>query len=309
MAASLCVLILTHNEDKHILRAIASVREIASEIYVIDSFSTDSTREIAEEAGATVVSHPFVNYSQQFQWALENIEIASAWTMRLDADEVVESDLVDEIRDRLDALPAHVTGINLKRKHIFFNRWVQHGGRYPLILLRIWRTGSARIEDRWMDEHMMLSGGSSVIFHGGFADQNLNDLTYFVDKHNKYATREAIDIINQRLGLFPRHDLITVRSTSFQASLKRWVKEGVYNKMPFPVSSTLYFLWRYLIQLGFLDGKSGLIYHFLQAYWYRFLVGAKVYELECSILHLSSKREILAELSRLTGHKLHELPD
>jgi hypothetical protein len=155
-----------------------------------------------------------------------------------------------------------------------------------------------------MDEHMVVWGGRTVTFNGGFSDHNLNDLTFFTDKHNKYATREAIDVLNQRLNLFPRDEALNAESASFQASAKRFVKERIYNRMPFTVSALGYFLFRYIFQLGFLDGRSGLVYHFLQGYWYRFLVGAKLMELEQAIAHLTDKRDIAAELSRLTGHKL-----
>lgn len=297
-------MILTHNESMHIQRSIESVKSIASEIFVIDSGSKDQTVKIAEENGAVVLHHPFVNYAKQFQWALDNAPITADWTMRLDADEIIEEDLQKEIQEKLHDLPTNVVGINLKRKHIFMNRWVKHGGRYPLVLLRIWRTGHGRIEDRWMDEHMVISGGETVTFKGGFADHNLNDLTFFTDKHNKYATREAIDVINQKLNLFARDESLNTESASFQASIKRIAKEKIYNKIPFTIAALAYFIYRYIFQLGFLDGRSGLIYHFLQGYWYRFLVGAKIMELEKAIEGMTDKKEILKDISRLTGHKL-----
>lgn len=303
-SGALCVVILTHNEKRHIARALESVRRIANEIFVIDSFSTDGTAELASHLGAQVLQNRFVNYAMQFQWALDHAPIQSKWVMRLDADEIVEPDLEQEIAAELAHLPQDVVGINLKRKHIFMNRWVRHGGRYPLVLLRIWRHGHGRIENRWMDEHMLVWGGRTVTFKGGFSDHNLNDLGFFTDKHNKYATREAIDILNQRLDLFPRDIELPAKATSVQASAKRWLKERVYNRIPFTLSTPAYFLWRYIFQLGFLDGRPGLVYHTLQGFWYRFLVGAKVMELESAISHLTDRREIVAELSRLTGHRL-----
>ena len=301
---SLAVIILTYNESMHIARALDSVAGIASQVLVIDSGSTDDTVRIAESRGATVLYHPFVNQAKQFQWALDNAPISAEWVLRLDADEIIEPDLASEITGKLPALPADVTGIILKRKHIVMNRWVRHGGRYPLLMLRIFRRGKGHIEDRWMDEHIVVDEGRTITFDGGFADHNLNDLTYFIDKHNKYATREAIEVLNQRMALFPRDESLNAGNASLQASLKRWAKEKVYNRLPFTVSATLYFLWRYIFQLGFLDGRSGLVYHFLQGYWYRFLVGAKLMELERAIAHLDDKQVILEELTRLTGHNL-----
>lgn len=300
----LTVIILTHNEEKHISRALSSISDIANKIYVVDSGSTDRTVEISENFGAVVLHNKFLNYAKQFQWALNNISITTDWVMRLDADEIIESDLSEEIKAKLPDLATDIVGINLDRKHIFMGRWVRYGGRYPLRLLRIWRHGQGRIEDRWMDEHMVTWGGRTVSFFGGFSDHNLNDLSFFTDKHNRYATREAIDVLNQKLNLFLCCEGLNSEGTSLQASFKRWVKGRIYNRLPFTVSATLYFIWRYIFQLGFLDGRTGLVYHFLQGWWYRFLVGAKIMELESAIAHLDDKIEICAELSRLTGHHI-----
>lgn len=80
--------------------------------------------------------------------------------LRLDADEIIEPDLAREIGEKLPRLPAEVVGVNLKRKHIFMDRWVRHGGRYPLVMLRLWRHGKGRVEDRWMDEHVVVWAGA-----------------------------------------------------------------------------------------------------------------------------------------------------
>lgn len=301
---TLAVVILTHNEARHIARALDHLAPIASEVFLIDSGSTDSTIEIAEARGASVLRNPWTNYAQQFQWGLDNAPITADWVMRLDADEIIEADLAAEIADKLNTLPPAVTGVNLKRKHIFMDRWIRHGGRYPLTLLRIWRRGKARIEQRWMDEHMLLTEGTAVTFEGGFADHNLNDLTFFTDKHNKYAAREAIDVLNQKYGLFTRDEALDARSASAAASGKRWLKEGLYNRLPFWVGPLGYFLYRYIVQLGFLDGREGLIYHGLQGGWYRFLVAAKIVELDRELRALTSAPERLAALERLTGYQL-----
>ncbi len=307
LPSKISVVILTFNEEIHIERSIKSVSTIATEIFVIDSLSNDRTVEIAESLGAFVLKNKFINQAKQFQWALDNAPITGDWIIRLDADEIIEADLSAEILKKLPTLPADVVGINLKRKHIFMNRWVKHGGRYPLELLRIWRNGHGRVEDRWMDEHVVVWGGRTVTFEGGFSDHNLNDITFFTEKHNRYATREAIEILNQRLNIYPRdHDYaLTRENSSFQASTKRFIKEKLYNHIPFSISAPLYFLCRYIFQLGFLDGRTGLIYHFLQGYWYRFLVGSKVMELELAIAGINDKSKIAEKISELTGLKIY----
>lgn len=300
----LAVVLLTFNEELHIERAIKSVADIADQIFVIDSISTDNTVEIAERLGAQVLTHAFVSQALQFHWALENAPITAEWVMRLDADEVIEADLAATIRRELDSLPADVAGVNLKRKHVFMGRWIRHGGRYPVTLLRIWRRGKARMEQRWMDEHMLLTEGCAVTFEGGFSDINLNDLTYFTDKHNKYATREAIEVLNQKYGLFARDEAMINKSEGSAAAGKRWIKEKFYNRLPFWVGPTGYFLYRYFIQRGLLDGIEGLIYHALQGWWYRFLVGAKVEEWDRELSSLNTAPARLETLSRLTGYRL-----
>ncbi len=305
--SALSTIVIAKNEERHIERLLRNLNDLGCRAFVVDSFSTDKTAILARSLGASVVQHPFVNYAQQFQWALDNLAIDAEWVMRLDADETLTPELINEIRRRLPLLPPDVTGVSLKRRHIFLGRWIKRGGRYPLTLLRIWRSGAARIEQRWMDEHMVLLHGRAVTFEHDFSDHNLNDLTFFTDKHNKYATREAIDVLMKRYSLGEEDEALMRQSASLQAAAKRWMKERVYNRAPFWLGPLGYFLYRYFIQLGFLDGREGLVYHFLQGFWYRFLVGAKVLEFDRALHPLADREARLAALARLTGYALADL--
>jgi glycosyltransferase involved in cell wall biosynthesis len=302
--ANIAVIILTYNEELHLARALRHVSGFAKEIYVVDSFSTDRTLAIAKEFGAQVLQHSFQNQARQFQWALENVPITAEWLMRLDADEIIEEDLAREIEKRLYELPREVTGVNLKRKTIFQGRFIRHGGRYPLTLLRIWRRGKAKVEDRWMDEHIYLLEGEQITFNGGFSDHNLHDLTFFINKHNGYASREALQILLQRRGLATSELEASGASTAWQAEKKRFWKQWVYNRIPYEFASLGYFLYRYVLRLGFLDGREGLQYHFLQGLWYRYLVGAKVRELERSVVGVEDQERLLAILEGVTHQKV-----
>ncbi|WP_369062141.1 glycosyltransferase family 2 protein [Caulobacter sp. 73W] len=306
---SIAVVILTYNEELHLARAIESVSSLSEQIFVVDSGSTDLTVDIARKYGATVLVHPFVNQAQQMRWALDNAQITAEWVMRLDADEVIESDLAIEISRDLPLLPADVGGVNLRRKHVFMGRWLRHGGRFPVTLLRIWRRGDAEIEQRWMDEHMVLTRGRTVTFYGGFADVNLQDLTHFTAKHNSYATREAIDVLSRKYDLAATDgaDLLSSGNSSASASLKRWIKKNVYNRMPLWLGPLSYFLFRFVLQLGFLDGRPGVIYHGLQGGWYRFLVAAKVAQWDAELKTATGRNARLERLSRLTGYQLEKM--
>jgi glycosyltransferase involved in cell wall biosynthesis len=302
--ASLAVVMITYNEERHIRRALEAVASIAAEIYVIDSGSSDMTVAIARAHGAVVLEHPFVSHARQFQWALDNAPIRADWIMRLDADEVVEPDLCAALAAQLPRIDPDVVGISLNRKHVFLGRWIRHGGRYPIVLLRIWRRGHGRIENRWMDEHIIIFGGRSVTIEGGFVDHNLNDLTFFTEKHNRYATREAVDRLAREFGLFIGDSAFSGSDCGAQARRKRRLKESLYNRLPFGVGPLCYFLWRYVARLGFLDGWEGLIYHFLQGFWYRFLVEAKVSELRRALSHSDDPVDMRSRLGRLTGLNL-----
>jgi len=278
--ASITVIILTHNEEIHIERCISSLLPIVENVFVVDSFSTDKTVDIAKSLGAVVVQRKWINYADQFQWGLDNCENKTEWIMRMDSDEYLEPDLQFEIERRLSLVDSYIDGIYLNRKHIFFGKWIRHGGRFPLTLLRIWRTGKGRIEQRWMDEHIILSKGAKTLcFRENIVDDNLKGITFFVNKHNSYATREAVDILNYKYGLYERDDGIK-ENDKIQAKYKRILKANVYSKLPIGLRAILYFLLRYFFQLGFLDGWKGFVYHFMQGLWYRLLVDVKVYEIE-----------------------------
>ncbi|WP_462152105.1 glycosyltransferase family 2 protein [Pseudoalteromonas xiamenensis] len=271
------VLILTFNEEKHIARCIDSLLPFTNKIIIVDSYSTDKTVEIAESKGAKVFKNRWVNYATQYQWGLDNCQISTEWVMRMDADEYVEADLAIEINNKLLTLPQDITGIYVKRKVKFMGRWIKHGGYYPTWLLRVWRFKAGRIEERWMDEHIKLSYGKHVHFVNDIVDENTNDLSWWTQKHNGYATREAVDLLNT-LYQFKVYDEVTPEFFGSQEQRKRLLKL-YYCRLPLFLRPVIYFVWRFVFKLGFLDGMPGLIWHSLQGGWYRFLVDAKIFEI------------------------------
>ncbi|MCI8402374.1 MAG: glycosyltransferase family 2 protein [Lachnospiraceae bacterium] len=275
--ADLTVLILTKNEEKNLRKCVESFRGLARRFVVVDSYSTDQTVSLAKELGADVYENPWVNYATQFNWGLANTDITTKWTMRFDADEELTPELAKELEERLSGVEEDVVGVECKRRIHFLHRWIRHGGIYPTWVLRIFRTGKAYCEKTVMDEHIMVDEGKVIRFDNDFIDNNTKDIAWWIDKHNWYSDREVVDYISKKSQL----DEGSVLKPDFwgnQAERKRWIKYMVYYKTPFMRRAHWYFLYRYFIKLGFLDGKEGLIYHFLQGYWYRFLVDAKLYE-------------------------------
>ncbi|RCX32249.1 glycosyltransferase family 2 protein [Thioalbus denitrificans] len=276
MPADLTVIILAFNEEKHLPRCLESLRGVARRVIVVDCFSTDKTVELARAAGAEVVQHVWINHSVQMNWALDNAAIDTQWTMRLDADEVVTPELAAALARELPRYPDGVMGLTVNRQIHFLGRWIRHGAIYPLRMLRVWRTGHARCENRWMDEHMVVEGGVAHL-DADIADINLNSVTWWTDKHNRYASREAVDLL---LHENSQAEAATAPRLSMQAGMKRWLKLKVYVRLPMGLRAFLYFLYRYFLRLGFLDGWQGFVFHFLQGWWYRTLVDVKVIEVQ-----------------------------
>jgi glycosyltransferase involved in cell wall biosynthesis len=287
------VIILTFNEEIHIERCLNSLKSFAKNVFIVDSFSTDRTVELCSELGAQVFQNPFKNHAAQFNWGLAHCPITTDWVMRLDADEYVLPELAEELQKKLQGLPETVAGIYVKRRVFFHGRWIRHGGYYPVWLLRVWRHGKAVCEGRLMDEHIKLSEGEAIKFTGDIVDENLHGLTAWTNKHNGYATKEAIELLNITHS-FLNYSEVSPRLFGTQEQRKRWLKT-IYARLPLFVRPLSYFLYRYVVKRGFLDGREGLIWHFLQGFWYRFLVDAKLLELKRAmhILQIGPQEAIL----------------
>lgn len=287
---SLTVIILTFNEEKHISRAIASLRPVAQRIVIIDSFSTDRTVEIASSEGADVLQNPWLNYATQFQWGLDHAQITTDWVMRMDADEYIFPELAEELVERLPVLPPEITGLYVKLRVYFLDTWIRRG-YYPMVLLRFWRNGAGYIQQKWMDEHIRLTHGETTMLKQDMADHTLHQLNWWTAKHNNYAIREAVDRLHREQPfLGDGYDTGYVSGNK-----KKWYK-SLYMQLPLFLRPFLYFFYRYIIRLGFLEGRPGLIWHILQGFWFQFLVDAKIYQIKhLAKKHNKSIKQVLIE--------------
>ncbi len=275
---SLTVIIMTFNEEIHIERCIQRLSRLARRIIVVDSFSADRTASIAKGLGAEVIQRPFKSHSDQFQWALDCCAITTDWVLRMDADEYLEPEALEEIEARLPSMPPEITGIILKRKFIFMGRWIRSGGYYPTLLLRLWRLGAARIEQRWMDEHAVLTRGKAITFaNGDIVDENLSGIDAWMAKHNRYATLQMLDFVNREYPMFTI-DRDLEEHGHGKSRWRRFLRNQVYARTPLYFRSIAYFLYRYFMRLGFLDGRQGLVFHALQGLCYMLLTDAKIHE-------------------------------
>ncbi len=278
----LTAIVLTFNEEQHIERCLRSLEGVASRIVVVDSCSTDRTRDLARALGAEVVERAWPgNQAAQLNYALDHLALATPWTMRLDADEYLTDALRAELRSALDDAAPGVTGFVLRRLVLFQGRPVRFGGFYPQRLLRVWRTGKGRSEARLMDEHIVVESGQLVTLRADLIDHNLNDISWWTDKHNRYARREAASLVALRHGL--GNEPPSTGKTARSAAVTRWMKEHVYQRLPLGLRALLYFNYRFFVRLGFLDHPRVWVFHFLQAAWYRTLVDVNVREFEDAV--------------------------
>ena len=269
------VIILTFNEEENIRRCLDSITDFTDDIIIIDSFSTDATLKICEKYGCRVFQHAFTNQAVQFNWALDNVPWERPWTLRLDADEVLPDKLKQELRELTATCGPEVTGIYLNRRMYFMNRWLRHGGMYPHYILRAFRKGAGRYEEK-TEEHFVLTSGRAIYAKNDFLEDNRqNTLRYWLKKHDDLSDGEIRDTLLESRN--PGRDL---KEDVFGNKVERtrWLKTRVYAKSPLFLRAFFYFIYRYFLRLGFLDGVPGLIFHVLQAFWYRFYIDARIYE-------------------------------
>lgn len=270
----LTILVLTKDEEIHIERCLTSAFRAADRVVIVDSFSTDRTVEIAKTMGAEVYQNPFVSQANQINWAIDRGLLSTGWIFRLDADEWLDNQAVKYLRDELPRVPEDVHGIWFSLGRVFLNRRLRWGGVGHRWMLRCWRAGHARSDAALLDEKMVLDGGLTCQAEGTFVDDNLNSLTWWITKHNRYASREAAAF------LLDVKDRSASDQQSGQAARIRWFKRNVYERMPPFVRPVMHFSFRYGVRMGFMDGWQGLAFHVLQAFWFRFLVDAKVREVQ-----------------------------
>ncbi len=278
MPTSITAIILTFNEEVNIERCINKLHPIAQRIIVVDSLSTDRTAQLARQCGAEVVEHAWPgNQAAQFNWALDNIPIHSDWILRLDADEYLTHELCSELTNMLPTLPCHIKGVCLPRTHIFMGHRFEHGVTCRIPIVRLFRTGCARYQNRIMDEHLVVSGDVVKCTHR-FIDDNRAGIDAFIKKHLDYSSRQAAIELNERYALnyfsVPEHgEALQGNDTS-----ERRRQKALYTRLPLFLRSFAYFVYRYFFRLGCLDGKAGFAYDFIQGWWYRTVVDIKVFK-------------------------------
>lgn len=273
--ADVAVVILTYNEESNIAQALDSISGWASQIFILDSFSKDRTLTIAGGFPCEIFQNRFENYSQQRNFALSQLPIKTEWVLFLDADEWLPDKLKREISEITKRSPLE-NGFYIKRRLIWDGKWIKRG-YYPSWILRIFRYGRARCEDRPVNEQLIIEGETGYL-QNDFIHEDRKSLGDWIEKHNRYAEREAKELINRVKGVAQQE--VEARLFGTQAYRKRWLRYRVWNRMPPLLRPFVYFFYRYVLTGGFLEGRSAFLYHFMHALWYPLLIDAKYLELK-----------------------------
>ena len=231
----------------------------------VDSIANSDFRGKDYRTIVSVVEHEWPGLqSVQFNWALDNLKIDAKWILRLDADEYLTPESIEWLNSNLDGVDQKVGALEFTLERKFMGGEIRHGTN-GIRLLRIFKHGIGRCEERAMDEHIVLSEGRCIDFDGAFYDDNLNTFGWWQEKHRGYAKREAMDAIS----LFNNPDRLKNPSATDRKKIK-------YYRWPPYIRAFAYFFLRYVVKRGFLDGRAGWRWHFWQGLWYRWIVDIEI---------------------------------
>ena len=278
-APPVTVIVLTFNEVRNLPACLASVAPWARRVVVVDSGSTDGTVDIAKGFGTDVIAHPFETHARQWMFALQSTGVSTDWVLALDADQRVSPELRDAITAFVaSGAAAGIDGAYVRRRQIFRGRWIRHGGYDGKHLLKLFRPGAVAVDPSDLVDHHFRVAGPTTRLRGDLVEDNLNeaDISVWIAKHNRYAALQALEEVRRARTPAPAAVASWRRATPDAKT--DWLK-GIWRRLPLFVRPFVYFAYRYVLRLGFLDGKEGFIFHFLHAYWYRLLVDIKIDEL------------------------------
>jgi glycosyltransferase involved in cell wall biosynthesis len=267
--------VMTFNEEVNLVPCLESLFTWVDEIFVVDSFSTDQTESIARRYSKHFIQHRYESHPAQWIWALENLPFRNEWIFAIDADFRVSEELKQKIGKQLEGVGSDVAGIYVRHRQNFQGRFIRFGSIYPRYWLRLFRKKAVFVDSSDLVDLHFYVRGKTMKFESDLIEDNVKerDLSFWLEKQIRFAQRAAVEEMRRREAL----DLAPIQPRLFGSPDQRtlWLKSKWYF-FPLFWRSALYFIYRYFLRLGFLDGKEGFLYHFTQAFVYRVCVDANI---------------------------------
>jgi len=286
-------IVLTFNSADVIESTLRAVQCVSHHVVVVDSGSSDGTAELAERLGCHVARRAFKNYADQRNWAISEFGARHSWQLHVDADEILDPTAIRAIRTAVRS-PGRASGFLIRRRTYFMGRLLRFGGTTTWHL-RLFRSDAGRCEDRLYDQHFKCDGPTARLT-GYLHDMNVGGISEWTAKHNRWADMEADELSRSNSA----EGQIGSRLFGDDPRERRRYYKNRYYRAPLVLRPIAYFFIRYFFQLGFLDGRIGLLYAILQGLWFRMLVDAKLMERQFPA--------IPPEISRLAPAPLSEDP-
>ena len=278
MRPAFSFIVLTFNEEQHLPRLLNSIAQLNAPLFILDSGSTDQTLKIANDFGATIKYNAFENHPKQWDFALKNFDIQSPWIIGLDADQIVTQELFEQLAHFNNEQYKDVNGIYFNRKNFFKGKWIRFGGYYPKYLLKMFRTGVGFSDTNENMDHRFVVPGKTITWKKGhILEENLkeNEISFWISKHNRYSDLVAEEEVERMQALRSQ----TIQPKLFGDPYQRMAfLKKIWWQLPRFLRPFIYFGYRMTFQLGILDGKTGILFHFLQGFWFRIIVDVKIEE-------------------------------
>lgn len=269
-------IVLCFNERENIRHCLESVKGWA-DIFVVDSGSTDGTQAVCAEYTANIVEHPYASHALQWQWSLDNLTLANDWILALDADFVVTPELRHQIECDLERLPSNVGGVFVRHRYVFGGGPIRFGGTKQF-WLRLIRRGRAQPDPSDLVDFRFVVDGETRQWSGAVIEYNRydDDISVWTKKQDKFSLRLAVEEEMRRrghIGWQGQPALLGNPDQKFMR-LRDW-----WGRCPLFLRPVAYFVYRYFLMFGCLDGRPGFLYHVLQGFWLRLMVDWKIMQI------------------------------
>ena len=275
----IAAIILTYNEEKNIENCLSSIEDLVQEVFVVDSFSTDNTIEICRRYTDKIFQHPFETHAKQWNWSFNNLNLSYEWCMALDADQAISEKLKRELRELFSNRHLDFNGYYINRRQIFRGKWIRFGGYYPKYMLKLFKIKNALCDENELVDYRFYVSGKIGKLKGCIIENNKNedDITFWLEKHIRFIRLNSEELTRYRQ--IKGHWKIRPSLWGSYDSRTLWLKDFYY-ALPLYIRPFLFFIFRYFILLGFLDGANGFLFHFLQGLWYRLMIDIKIAEVK-----------------------------